>query len=69
MVVYFCHRLSDNFVGLSDLYVDRSVFYVDLSDHFVGLPACYSVLMPVTAIYLRDSSRYFEIRVQYKTVC
>ena len=54
MVAYFCHHVSDNYGDLSDLfvvllnlYVDRQVdiivwrrffiYYVDLSDHYVDL--------------------------------
>ena len=37
MVAYFCHHLSDNYVGLSDLYVVLSDLYVDLSDLYVDL--------------------------------
>ena len=35
MVAYFCHHLSDNYVDLSDLYVDFFRYNVDLSDNFV----------------------------------
>ena len=39
MVAYFCHHLSNNYVGLSDLYFVLSDLYFDLSDLYVDLCA------------------------------
>ena len=65
MLAYFCNHLSDNYVGLSYLYVKMSDHCQKIITTSRLIPFFNSVWMPLTAIYL--SVWYMTIRHNFLT--